>query len=393
MDISKLEFLTTDPTTRAVTGVDAAESAIQRALRNLGMHANYGGVTGGSLNRWASLAVLDPVARIEALASHLHVRASDQLTRDHHLGALGAVRHIAMGYEARDFTGPLAHGRHWPSQSVAAWAIAEAQKAQAFAFPAALEPFRVGPEALAIKLAKLHEPPGWTDGHSGAFARTMAVANAVGTSLSLDTALHDAARAFAAWPIPKLRSLSGYESFLDAAGLILPRGPRLRRVSAAAKRKRLQKKLAAARQPRHVREAVALVHSYELALRQTIDDVMTTQFGSRWAEERLPLCDCKPLLGKWRTRGGELLDHADFADYERIMCNPEHHAVGFAGGFPDITALARVLADARRLRAASHHPKSHPSRFTPQDLAHLRLTFRLLKVGLVALESDWERDD
>ena len=131
---------------------------------------------------------------------------------------------------------------------------------------------------------------------------------------------------------------------------------------------------------------MTLVRQYEQLLRDFIDDAMAVAFGENWIEERLPLCDCRDLLRKWHKRGGDVFDHADFAHYERIMTHEEHFEVAFARGFEELDDLRRLLEAARNLRARSHHPHE----FTAEDMRDLRVTWRMIERGLLALSDDYE---
>jgi hypothetical protein len=214
------------------------------------------------------------------------------------------------------------------------------------------------------------------------------MADALATSRSVDSALHNAVQAFRRTPLPESLGIVPALRLFDIAGIGISRPPRLRIVPTDVKRRRFKGKLAAAGQPRHVKKAIALLHRYELVLRQFIDEAMSAVFGNRWPEDRLPKCDCKGLLGRWHKNGGVLLDHADFAHYSRIMCHSEHYSQVFAIGFPDGAGLTHALNEVRRLRAASHHAKIDPTAFTLRDLADLRLALDVIEVGLMALEPD-----
>jgi len=113
---------------------------------------------------------------------------------------------------------------------------------------------------------------------------------------------------------------------------------------------------------------------------------MADAYGENWAEPQLPLCGCNDLLDRWRKRGGEALDHADYAHYARIMSHHEHFAAVFEAGFDDPEALAALLDDAGRLRAASHHARA----FSPEDLRDLRVTWRTIETGLLAFTADYD---
>lgn len=262
-----------------------------------------------------------------------------------------------------------------------------ARLAQGFQLPSALDAYRTSSDLLATKLAYLPDFD-WVRraDHLAAFGQASAISDLVGQSFRVDAELRAATQAFAASAIPAFDSLGGYRQFLDAAGMVLPRWPRVRLLTAAEKRRRFKNRLKDNVEPPHVKRAKSLVHRYELTLREILDAVMAETYGEDWPESRLPLCNCKDLLGKWKNRGGEVLDHADYTHYERIMSHPEHFEAVFEAGFDDPQALAALMKRAGRLRAASHHPH----KFTLEDLRDLRLTWRTIESGLLALTPDCE---
>ncbi len=197
-------------------------------------------------------------------------------------------------------------------------------------------------------------------------------------------------RHLSATGLPNLPDMGSVRSFLDAAGLVPPlsrglvlpnflRAPRVREVPPHERRARLQSRKRREEAPRHVVKAYRLVHTTERTLRRVLEELMTFAYGEDWAEERLPLCGCKDLLGKWRARGGLVLDHADWTHHARIMGHPDHHADIFAAGFENTEALAELMARARSLRAIIGHVNA----FTPQNLLDLRLVFTTLEGGLI----------
>lgn len=262
-----------------------------------------------------------------------------------------------------------------------------ARMAQGFQLPSTLDAFRTSSAALAAKLAYLPDFD-WTHraDHLAAFNQASAISDLVARSFRVDAEFRAATKAFAARAIPAFDSLAGYRQFLDAAGMVLPRWPRVRLLTAAEKRRRFKARLKDNVEPPHVKRAKSLVHRYELTLREILDAVMSEAYGEDWPESRLPLCGCKDLLGKWKHRGGDVLDHADYAHYERIMSHPEHFEAVFEAGFDDPKALAELMKQAGRLRAASHHPH----KFTLEDLRDLRLTWRTIESGLLAFTPDYE---
>lgn len=269
--------------------------------------------------------------------------------------------------------------------------IEQAQMAAEFSrslsLPIIMEQFRTPVASLTDKLLSLHSVELLTQpAYMDAFNRTSALSDVLADSLRVGQELREATRAFSLGSIPAFDSLVDYRNFLDAAGLQLPRWPVLRLLSAAEKRRRFKARLKEKTEPTHVKRAKTLVHRYELTLREILDAVMADTYGEEWAETRLPLCDCKDLLGKWRKRGGEVLDHADYAHYSRIMSHPEHFEAVFEAGFDDPAALAALLKDAGRLRAASHHARA----FTLEDLRDLRVTWKTIETGLLAFTGDYD---
>ncbi len=239
-------------------------------------------------------------------------------------------------------------------------------------------------QLAAAQRAEMLNPP-WLE----AFSSASAMANMFAQTDRVTADLRSATADIAAMSLSPFDGLSSYRSFLDISGLTLPRFPRLRLLKAAEKRRRLKAKLRENAEPPAVRKAKSLVHRYELTLREILDDVMAEAYGEDWYLTRLPACDCNDLLGKWKKRGGEVLDHADFAHYARIMSHPDHYAAVFEAGFDDPVALSNLLNKAGKLRAASHHGHA----FGMEDLRDLRLTWKTLETGLVAFTRDWEFED
>lgn len=268
-------------------------------------------------------------------------------------------------------------------------ALGAAEMAKELALPDRLEAFRASSELYALRLVHAGALDHWREpAFLSAFGESAAFADLLGQSGGATRELMAAGRELLLSPVPMLGSLAEYRQFLDGAGLTLPRIPRIRIVSRAEKRRRIRDRLKWNGAPPHVKHARTLVHKYELTLRESIDAAMAIAFGDDWAEQRLEACGCRDLLGRWRNRGGEPLDHADYAHYARIMCHPEHFEAAFADAFEDADELRELIGRARRLRAASHHPH----KFTPEDLRELRLTWRTIEAGLAALVDDFEID-
>ena len=71
-----------------------------------------------------------------------------------------------------------------------------------------------------------------------------------------------------------------------------------------------------------------------------------------------------------------------------IMSDQPHYADVFSVAFDDSAALAQLIDDAGRLRARSHHVGT----FTPEHLRDLRVVWRTIEAGLLALTTDFDAD-
>lgn len=191
--------------------------------------------------------------------------------------------------------------------------------------------------------------------------------------------------------MPALGALSEYRQFFDSAGLLLPRWPRVRRLDERDKNRQFAQRLGQNKPSIYIRKATTLFHQYERVLRQIINAVMEDQYGEDWAVERLPLCGCKDLLGKWQKAGyGEVLDFADYHHYRMIMNHAEHFEHIFARAFVDPEILTTLVTTAAKYRGDTHHARDT---FEPGDLLHLRVTWNTLRSGLIALMPDYEFDN
>ena len=268
-----------------------------------------------------------------------------------------------------------------------------AQLAAGYALPSVLEGFRTPTDSFVDRILRMSDPGLGVTAFAlserpqiEAFARASAMADMFAESERLTRGVREAVGVFSITDMPQFANLEGYRHFLDAAGLRLSHWPRRRLLTMAEKRRRLKARLQANSAPPHVKRAKTLVHRYELTLREILDAVMAETYGEDWPDERLPLCDCKDLLGKWKNRGGEVLDHADYTHYARIMSHPEHFQAIFEAGFDDPEAVFDLLKQAGKLRAASLHAHL----FTPDDLKALRLTWNQIETGLLALTPDFD---
>ena len=265
--------------------------------------------------------------------------------------------------------------------------VAEAQRAaeltQKMALPDMLSMYRPPIDLMTARLAGVLSVESLRDpSYLTAFTKMSALNELYAQSTQVSRTMLDAYGAIAADPIA-VKSLAEYRGLLDAAGLTLPRWPRLRRRSHGEKQSRFSERLRAHTEPQHVRQAKSLVHQYELLLRDFLKASMTDAYGEDWAQERLPLCGCKDLVGKWKRHGGEVLDHADYFHYGRIVSDPVHFEEIFSICFEDADSANDLLSKAGQLRAASHHARA----FTVEDLRDLRLVWRTIREGLVALDN------
>lgn len=264
-----------------------------------------------------------------------------------------------------------------------------AEIAQHCSMHTAFDPFRPSVGAFADRLLNLPSLDAIRlPANLEAFMQASAVSDIFSESSRVDWRLHDAARQFSLAAVPAFEDLTGYRQFLNASGLVLPHWPNVRLLTIGEKRRRFRAMVKSNSEPAHARKGRSLVQRYELTLRDILDEVMTSAYGEDWAETRLPLCDCKDLLGKQRKRGGHVLSHADYAHYEKIMGDRNHFETVFETGFDDRNDLAMLIKRAGNLRAALFH--FHP--FSPEDLRDLRLIWLTIETGLLALTADYDFD-
>lgn len=276
-------------------------------------------------------------------------------------------------------------------------ALRSAELANKFRLPGVLDAHRIGTDMFADRLAVggltgSVFPGQWKDpGFLSAFGGAAAMASAMSSASMMNGEIQGMMRSLASAGIPGNFSLPAYRGVLDAAGLILPRWPVMRRLSSKERAERQAKRLRKYRQPPHIGKAKSLVHQYECYLREVIDELMTDRYGDDWANERLAVCaadptlkgDAKKLLSVWKRDGGNVLDHADYVHYRMIMTQEDHFAEIFALGFgEDPEVVVDLIDKVRKLRAASHHARED---FTTQDLQDLHVTWKAIALGLEAL--------
>lgn len=253
--------------------------------------------------------------------------------------------------------------------------------------PDPLAEFRSSIETLSDRLSLTGTH--WLEDRSylEAFGQASAFADMVASATSASTQLLEAQRTILLEPVPMV-ALHEYRELLDRAGLVLPRWPGRRLLTPGESRRRHQARLRQATPPAHVLQGVSLTQRNEAILRDVFDSAFIEVYGEEWPEARLPLCDCKDLLGKWRKRGGSALSHADFAHYSKMAQHPDHYEHLFFRGFADPDELGALLVRAGALRARSHHPHDPSRRFTVADLRELRVVWNTIFTGLNALETE-----
>lgn len=261
-------------------------------------------------------------------------------------------------------------------------AVEAARLAGVFELPELLEPYRIADVSLAAQLADASQLPWWNDHYAEALNTHSALSgmfdgiNAVGRDSwqAIDSVLSD--------PLFGLDSVRQAREFLDIAGLL--RFPRFRTLTLQEKRRRVKRLIRENALPAPVMKAQGLVHRYEKLLRALIAQCMEDAYGEDWVEARLPLCDCKKLLGKALEDDESVLDHADYKHYELIMCHDQHFETVFALGYTDIDELRRTIKRLGQLRARSHHGRT----FTAEDLRELAALWRAMEAGFEQLIDD-----
>jgi hypothetical protein len=261
-------------------------------------------------------------------------------------------------------------------------AVEAARLAGAFELPDLLEQYRVADISLAAQLADAHRLPWWDD----SYAEVLNAHSALSSMLdridvvdreawsSIDSVLAD--NLLGACSVRQAREL------LDISGLL--RFPRFRTLTLQERRQRIKGLIRDNAVPAPVKKAQSLVHRYEKVLRTLIAQCMEVAYGEDWANERLPQCGCKPLLGRARDDDESVLDCADYKHYELIMCHDEHFETVFAAAYEDVEALRQMIVRLGLLRARSHHGRT----FTAEDLQELVTLWRAMEAGFDGLIDD-----
>lgn len=274
--------------------------------------------------------------------------------------------------------------------------------------PSTLASFHVVPERLAERLALMHAPAlagHWTDpAVASGIANASALSRMFGDMGRVNADAWHAASEFRHAGLPGIADVGVARATLDAGGLqvglfsvpyfdrfILPPLPTKGEKRRALNRMKKRRKPS----PLHLR-ATSQIGTIELTLRDVVSRAMEVTYGPDWVEERLTACGCRGLLGKVRARGGTVLEHADWADYERIMCDPVHFEAVFSVGFDDVEVLRSVLVAVKQDRARALHFNA----FTVENLTAVRTSCKALEAGLMELlhpfglgDDDAEDDD
>lgn len=253
--------------------------------------------------------------------------------------------------------------------------------------PGLLDEYRLTGDQLAVRLGLAGAVSAWasSQAHLAEFARGAAYSDLLKATRGIGMDEYNAMRAIASGLVPTFGSARDYSQFLNAAGLDLPRGPRLRWLSPSERNSRKRLMLDAYKQPRYVERSRTLLLQYEGLLRDFIDRMMTDHYGEDWAEQRLKLCGCGDLLRKWKDRSKPVLIHADFAHYGKIMTFPAHFEAVFEAGFDDCEVLGSLIDAARTLRAMLMHGHE----FTLEHVRQLKVVWKTLEKGIL-LVPDYE---
>lgn len=261
-------------------------------------------------------------------------------------------------------------------------AVEAARLGGAFELPDLLEQYRVTDISLAAQLADAHRLSWW----DGSCAEVLNAHSALSTMFdridvvgrgawsAIDSVLAD--NLLGACSVRQTREL------LDISGLL--RFPRFRTLTLQERRQRIKRLIRDNAVPAPVKKAQSLIHRYEKVLRTLIAQCMEDAYGEDWANERLPQCGCKPLLGRARNDDESVLDCADYKHYELIMCHDEHFETVFAVAYEDVDALQHMIVRLGLLRARSHHGRT----FTAEDLQELVTLWRAMEAGFEGLIDD-----
>jgi hypothetical protein len=261
--------------------------------------------------------------------------------------------------------------------------------ASAIRLPDALEAYRISDFSAAAQLTQARfDLAHLARDAVEAFHASSAVAQVLSAAKMIGSHELTAISAFTHIEIPdSMSTVSTYGRFLSSAGLWVNHWPHTRLLSHAERRRRLKQRMHAHRPSVEQRRAYDLIFRYEMVLREVIDCAMEDHYGEEWHVERLPLCGCKDLLGRWEKRGGAVLDHADFPHYSRIIADAEHFAAIFHVAFETTDIASDQIDRVRRLRTESFHP-GHV--FTIENLRELRLVLRQIEVAMLALTPEHE---
>ena len=262
-----------------------------------------------------------------------------------------------------------------------------AQAAQQYHLDDYLDQFKTSVGPLTDKMLYLNSLESIrSEEHLRSFVQASTVADVLGHSHGFGFEAQQALAILSQQTIPQFASVQEYGHVLKAAGIALPRWPRLQLLTIAERRKRLRKLRGVNKGSKHRKEAWTVFDRNEQILREIIDAAMTDHYGEDWPLERLERCGCQRLLSRWMAHGGDVLDHADFGHYIYIMCDEEHFEAVFSIGFGELEGLKGLLTKAKSLRI----PVMHAQSFTKEDLRDVRTTWKAIEAGLLGLTSEYE---
>jgi len=114
--------------------------------------------------------------------------------------------------------------------------------------------------------------------------------------------------------------------------------------------------------PEYMKEAYAVIFTFESNIRQFIDREMRRAFGSGWIQHQVP----GEMLDRWqekhekasdRNRGAQLISYADFTDYVQIICRTDNWKTVFQQFFGNKSSVQESFARLFPLRIDTMHAR------------------------------------
>lgn len=251
-----------------------------------------------------------------------------------------------------------------------------------FTLPEILEKYRITDLSLAAQIADAHRFSWWSSDYAKILNEHAALSAMFDQIDMVGHETWSAIDSVLAAPLLDLHTVRQTCDLLEISGLL--RAPRYRILNRQEKRKHIRLLIKDNTMPATIRKAQGLVHRNEKVLRTLIAQCMEGAYGDDWEKSRLPLCDCKKLLGRPLEGDESVMDHADYKHYELIMCHDEHFKTVFSVAYQDVNALRNMIVRLGQLRARSHHGRT----FTAENLQELVTLWRAMEAGFESLIDD-----